>query len=151
MRKATLDDVPRLVIMMVEFYGEANYPLNRQRASDAFERFLADERWGRVWFIQAGSQDVGYVVLTLCYSMEYGGFSAFVDDLFVQKAFRGQGLATAALTELREFCMNLGVRAVHLEVGRDNAPAQKVYRRVGFESTDRQLLTLRLADPTHVG
>jgi hypothetical protein len=32
---------------------------------------------------------------------------------------------------------------------RDNAPAQAVYRRVGFIQTDRQLLALRLADPTH--
>jgi hypothetical protein len=36
-------------------------------------------------------------------------------------------------------------------VARDNAPAQAVYRRAGFAGNDRQLLTLRLADPTHVG
>jgi RimJ/RimL family protein N-acetyltransferase len=63
----------------------------------------------------------------------------------------GAGLATAALVEVREFCAGRVVRAIHLEVARDNTPAQMVYRRVGFESTDRQLLTLRLADPTHEG
>ncbi len=39
---------------------------------------------------------------------------------------------------------------MHLEVGRDSSAAQTVYRRMGFVNTDRQLLTLQLADPTHV-
>jgi ribosomal protein S18 acetylase RimI-like enzyme len=51
---------------------------------------------------------------------------------------------------VRRFATELGVRALHLEVGRDNVPAQELYRRVGFVDTDRRLLTLKLADPTHV-
>src|SRR5262249_41224910 len=111
---------------------------------------LADDRLGRIWVIQAGSQDVGYIVLTLCYSMEYGGIIAFLDDLFIQSAFRRAGLGTAALMEVRVFCVNHGVRAIHVETGRDNAAAQALYRRLGFVSTDRQLLALSLADPTHI-
>jgi ribosomal protein S18 acetylase RimI-like enzyme len=83
--------------------------------------------------------------------MEYGGRDAFVDDLFIQAGFRGAGLGAATLAEVRTYCVERGVRALHLEVGRDNAAAQAVYRRAGFVDTDRQLLTLRLADPTHIG
>ena len=79
--------------------------------------------------------------------MEFGGRNAFVDDLFIQPAFRGAGLGTAALAELRDFCGARDVRALHLETGRDNAAAQALYRRAGFVITDRQLLTLVLADP----
>lgn len=53
LRRALAADVKRLVTMMEEFYAEAAYPLNRQRAAEAFARLLADERLGRVWFIQA--------------------------------------------------------------------------------------------------
>src|SRR5207248_1432076 len=118
-------------------------------AADGFAALLSDDRLGHVWLIQADSQDVGYVVVTLGYSMEYGGPNAFIDDLFIQPPFRGAGLGTAALAEVRTFCANLGVRAMHVETGRDNAVAQAIYRRVGFLSTDRELLALRLADPTH--
>jgi GNAT superfamily N-acetyltransferase len=149
MRKASPDDVQQLVTMMEEFYAEGGYPLNHRRAADAFTALLTDERLGYVFFIQSNSQDVGYVVVTLCYSMEYGGLNAFVDDLFVRRPFRGSGLGTAALTEARAFCVTRGVRAIHVETGRDNAAAQVVYRRVGFAHTDRQLLTLRLAKATH--
>ena len=101
--------------------------------------------------IQSGAQAVGHVVVTLCFSMEYGGLIAFVDDLFVQKAFRRAGLGRAALEEVRDFCASHGVRAIQVETGHDNAAALAVYRRAGFVNTDRLLLALRLADPTHVG
>ena len=149
MRKALPRDVERLVALMAEFYSEAAYPLKHRRAAEAFAALLADERLGHVWLIQADSQDVGHVVVTLCFSMEYGGIIAFVDDLFVQKEFRDAGLATEALTGVRAFCTKLGVRAIFVETGRDNVAAQTVYRRAGFVNTDRQLLALRLATPTH--
>lgn len=149
MRRASPDDVERLVTMMAEFYAESPYALNHRRAAEAFTVLLADERLGYVWFIQANSQDVGYVVLTLCYSMEYGGASAIVDDFFIQRAFRGSGLGKAALAEVRSFCASQRIRAIHVETGPDNAAAQAVYRRAGFVDTGRQHLTLKLADPTH--
>ena len=149
-RKASSADLHQLVELMAEFYAEAGYPLNRTLAADAFAALIGDERLGYAWLIQAEGSDAGYVVLTLTFSMEYGGPSAFVDDLFIRPAFRGQGLGTRVLTEVRAFCLGLGVRAVHLEVGRDNMPAQTVYRKMGFSPTDRELLTLMLSDPTHV-
>jgi GNAT superfamily N-acetyltransferase len=151
LRKASPDDVQPLVALMAEFYAESDCPLNERRAAEAFAALLADDRLGHVWFIQADSRHVGHVVVTLCFSMEYGGLIAFVDDLFVQASHRRAGLGTAALTEVRDFCANRGIRALLVETGRDNVPAQALYRRVGFVDTDRQLLARSLADPTHVG
>jgi ribosomal protein S18 acetylase RimI-like enzyme len=150
LRAATLGDCPLLVTLMSEFYAESGYPLNRRRAQAAFSELLADQGLGQVWLIQAEPGPVGYVVLTLGYSMEYGGRDAFVDDLFIRPIFRRRGLGKLALAEVRAACEERGVRALHLEVGRDNAAAQSLYRRVGFVDMDRQLLTLKLADPTHL-
>jgi hypothetical protein len=38
---------------------------------------------GYVWFIQADDKDVGYVVVTLCHGMTFGGLNAIIDDFFV--------------------------------------------------------------------
>ncbi len=147
MRKASPEDVDRLVQLMDEFYAEAAYKLNHRRAAKAFAALLADKRLGQIWFIQSGTLDVGYLVLTFCFSMEYGGPSAILDDFFIQAPFRGRGLGTAALGELRAFCQKHGIRAVNVETGHDNATAQAVYRRAGFVNTNRQLMTLKLAKP----
>jgi len=151
MRRATPGDIPLLVDLMAEFYAEADYALDRARAAGAFTAILADERLGYVWIIQAENHDVGHIVLTLKYAMEYSGLIACLDDLYVKPDWRNRGLSTKALIEVRNFCKQAGIRALTVEVGHNNGPAQKVYRRVGFaEAADRQLLALPLAAPTHI-
>ena len=147
--RASLIDVPQLVTMMAEFYSDSPYTLNPRRATDAFTALLADERLGHVWFIQSNSVDVGYVVVTLCHSMTFGGMAAMVDDFFIQQSFRGAGLGKAAMEEVRSYYASHGVRAIHVETGRDNAAALAVYRRAGFADTNLMHLTLGLAEPTH--
>lgn len=148
---ATSDDLDLLVQLMTEFYGESGFSFSPRRARSAFEVLLADPRAGRAWLIRSGDQVAGYFVLTLGYSMEFGGVSAFLDDLFIRAAFRGRRLGTAALAALRAECEALGVRAVHLEVARDDEAAQGLYRAAGFVGRDLQLLTLRLSEPLHEG
>ena len=95
-------------------------------------------------------EPAGYVVLTVSFSMEYGGLRGFVDDLFVRRGFRGRGLAAAALDELRRTAEDLGVRALLVEVGPENDTARRVYRRIGLEDTGHVLLALPLATPVHL-
>ena len=149
MREAVLGDVRTLVELMAEFYAESAYVLDRRRAAAAFTVLLSDPRLGRVWLIEQAAAAVGYVVVTFVYGMEYGGLMAFVDDFFVRPAFRNSGLGTAALAAARAACAMLGVRAMAVEVAGDNDPALAVYRRTGFAMTDRKLMVLALAAPTH--
>jgi GNAT superfamily N-acetyltransferase len=150
MRRALPDDIPTLVELMSGFYSEAGYNLDRAHAEGAFAAILSDERLGYVWLIEEEGRTVGHIVLTLRFGMEYGGLMAFVDDLYVVPKSRNKGLSTAAVVEVREFCRSMGIRAITVEVGYSNAPAQVVYRRAGLaEAPDRQLLALALARPTH--
>ena len=147
---ATPADADTLVELMDEFYAESGYTLDRPHALEAFGALLADDRLGRVWLIRAGAVDAGYVALTFVYSMEFGGPAAIVEDFFVRAPHRNTGLGKAAMATVRAFCAEAGIRAVTIEVGRDNAAAQAVYRSAGFAPVDRQLMTLELADPTHL-
>jgi len=151
MRRAGRDDISLLVDLMDEFYAEGGYRLDRARAAEAFAAVIGDERLGYVWVIQADQKDIGHVVLTVKYAMEYGGLIACLDDLYVMPEWRNRGLATASLLEVRTFCQEAGIRALTVEVGFENGPAQKVYRRIGFEeAAGRQLLDFPLAPPTHL-
>jgi GNAT superfamily N-acetyltransferase len=148
-RAASLEDVPTLVRLMGEFYAEAGYPLPTAAATRAFRALLADSRAGRAWLLAAGGEPAGYVVLTLGFGMEYGGLRGWVDDLFVRPAARGQGLAAAALATVRTAARELGVRALVVEVGPENAVARRLYARAGFAETGRLLLAQPLAPAVH--
>ena len=101
MRAAGPDDVPVLVELMAAFYDEGGYPLPRAAATRGFQSLLADPALGRVWLIERDGVAVGHVVLTLGFSMEYGGLRGFVDDFFVRREHRNQGLGAIALATVR--------------------------------------------------
>lgn len=150
MRVATTADLDTLLDLMADFYAESGYVLDRSHAAAAFAALVADPRLGRIWVIELDGQDVGHVVVTFVFAMEYGGLTAVVDDFYVRPVWRNAGVGTAALAEVRNAVAGLGVRAVSVEVGRENAVARSVYRRTGFVDVDRLLMTLRLESPTHV-
>jgi len=149
MRRAGAPDLGDLLQLMHEFYEEAGFPLNPDRARAAFLPLLAPGDLGQVWVADLEGQVAGHLVFTFSYSMEYGGRTAFIEDLFVRPALRNRGVGRALVAQARAICESLGVRAMYLEVARNNGAAQAIYRAVGFDSTDRQLLTLALAAPTH--
>ena len=145
-RPADSDDLDLLLDLMGEFYAESNTPFDPGDGASAFSALLADPSLGQVWILQDEDQGVGYVVLTLGFSMEYAGRNASVDDLFIRPGSRGKGLGRAAMETVLSECRQRSVQAVHLEVARDNASAKELYGKFGFRHKDRELLTHILAD-----
>lgn len=148
-RLAQAADVTQLVALMTEFYAESGFTLLPGPAARSFAQIIDDPRLGRVWLLGSDGQPAGYVVLTLGFSMEYGGLRGFVDDLFVRPVFRQRGLGSAALGEVRRAAARLGVRALLVEVGADNRRALSVYRRAGFDDSRRLLYSAPMEPPVH--
>jgi len=105
------------------------------------DRALSDPSLGRGWVFESAGQSVGYLVVSLSYSLEYGGRDVFVDELFLIPEYRGRGFGSAALSAAENFCRDVGVRALHLEVETDKTGAQALYRRWGFANHRRFLMT----------
>jgi diamine N-acetyltransferase len=83
-------------------------------------------------------------VVTLGYSLEHGGRDAFLDEVVVSPELRGLGLGRRLLGEAEAYCRRQGVGSLHLEVERRHRGAISLYRKAGFASTRRILMTRRL-------
>ncbi|HKY60956.1 MAG TPA: GNAT family N-acetyltransferase [Gemmatimonadota bacterium] len=144
-RLARPDDLELVTLLMGEFYVESGYPLDHQLASAALAQLIEDRELGRLWLILDAGNPVGYIAVTFGFSLEYYGRDAFIDDLFIQLSSRGRRLGTRVLEAIELECRMLGIRALHLEVGRTNQAALALYRSQGFRDNDRQLLSKHLA------
>ncbi|MFL6231472.1 MAG: GNAT family N-acetyltransferase [Pyrinomonadaceae bacterium] len=140
-KPADASDAETLMPLLREFYEYEHIIFDEKEARAALWQILSDARLGRVWLIRSESEAVGYLVLTFGFSLEFKGRDAFVDELFLRAGFRGRGLGKRALQVAAEACRAAHVRALHLEVARENTAAQEVYRRFGFADHDRYLLT----------
>ncbi len=141
LRRAGPEDLDVLARMMEAYYAYDGHPFDAALARSALHLLLADDRRGLCWMILADGEPVGYAVLTFGFSLEYHGADAFLDELFMYEQHRGMGLGRMVMTALDAACREHGVRALHLEVERHNEPAQRFYRRLGFEDHDRFLMT----------
>jgi len=127
--------------MMSRLYAQDAIPWNQELSRKAIAGLLASPDSGGTWLIQADGVTAGYLVLTICFSLEFRGRYALLDEFFVEEAWRGQGLGSQALRFAEEQSRAYGVMAMRLEVDELNVPAQKLYRRNGFERHDRDVMT----------
>ena len=144
---ATQDDIEWLVSMMraLEDADPGPTPFDGERRKNILATFLTDGSLGRAWLIFDGPQPIGYAVLTLGFSFEYGGRDAFLDEMYLDERYRGKGIGGQAMDFVEARAWEMGVNAVHLLVTRENEPAIRLYRRSGFFLQERRLMTKRLA------
>jgi GNAT superfamily N-acetyltransferase len=140
-------DTETLVGMMRDFYEVDHMAFSEQVAREALLELMAKDWLGRLWLINDGGEVVGYVALTFCFSLEFGGRAAIIDELYLKASHRRKGLGLKALAFVEEFCLRLGVRALHLEVDRRNHNAQALYQKFGFEDRNNFYLSKWLLPP----
>ena len=145
-RLATIRNLDALIQLIEEYYAEDGYPFDRTTMQETVIKLIGTPSLGQIWFIHQHDKVIGYMVLTLGFSLEYHGRDAFLDEIYIVPEFRGQGIGKEALRFLEAQCQELGVRAWHLEVECDKPGAQRLYRQAGFTDNNRILLTKRLQD-----
>ena len=138
---AAESDLDLILNFMRRLYVQDKMPFDESSARTTLAGIVRDRSLGRVWMIRVGSEPIGYMILTLGYSLEYRGRDAFVDEIFVDESRRRQGIGRKAMQFLEQACRDLEVRALHLQVERPNLGAQELYRKFGFVDHDRYLMT----------
>ena len=144
-RTANTSDVGSLIALMREYYAFDRLPFDESHARAVLQGVLTDDSLGRLWLIDDDGQTIGYFLLTWGYSLEYKGRDAFLDELYIRASHRRRGIGTEALMFAEETCHSIGIRALHLEIERENHGAQSFYSKAGFEDHDRYLMTKLLS------
>ena len=102
----------------------------------AVSGLLNNTHLGGIWIIFDGAEPCGYMAVCKGYSIEFGGFDAFIDEFFIRPESRGRGIGGAVLQLIKVEARKLGVRALHLEVARSNSQARNLYESNAFVARD---------------
>jgi GNAT superfamily N-acetyltransferase len=144
-RIAVSGDLEILLPMVREFWVIERLNFVEPEVRRALAGLLDGRELGRVVLIERGGAPIGYLALTLGYSLEHLGRDAFVDELYVRDPHRSGGIGARALERAADLCRELGVRALHLEVDHVNPRARALYERLGFATHERALMTLKVS------
>jgi ribosomal protein S18 acetylase RimI-like enzyme len=134
-------DLPRLLELMREFYRDQGMNFDEEVARTGVRKTLLDTTLGSAYLILRDQQLAGYFVLTSCFSLEFHGKFALLDELYIREPFRKQKLGTAVIEFAEGICKKMGMKAMRLEVGHANQAAQSLYNKLGFHQELRHLFT----------
>jgi GNAT superfamily N-acetyltransferase len=126
---------------MSRLYEQDALSYDPVRARAACEWLVANPDSGGIWLIATEGVEIGYMILTVCVSIEFRGRYALLDELYLDPQWRGRGLAAEAIDFAADWTRSQGMSALRLETATDNAHAIHVYRKSGFSLHDRHLMT----------
>jgi diamine N-acetyltransferase len=140
-RIAAESDAELVLPLMRQYYAFDHHPFDPDKARVALTVLLRDPALGCVWLICAGEDVVGYIVLTLGYSLELLGRDAFLDEFFIVENHRRRGWGRKTMEFVEEAARALGVHAIHLEVTRHNSGALGFYPKLGFQDREHHWMS----------
>lgn len=124
----TMGDVVPLFNAYREFYGQSS---DLQQA----EQFIQERVMGAesiIFLAYLEEEPVGFAQLFPVFSSVAMKRAFLLNDLFVAKQARKQGVAQALMEQCYIYCQQEDARYMMLETARDNVQAQKLYEKMGM-------------------
>jgi GNAT superfamily N-acetyltransferase len=130
-RAEEIEEMLPLIRAYCEFYETEP---NDEGLREMFRTLIAEPSQGAVFVALDDGRPVGFATLDWKWSSLKAARVGYLEDLFVEPAARGKGIADALIAVCAERCRELGMPAMGWLTAPDNLRAQQVYNRTGAES-----------------
>ncbi len=133
-RKFVPEDREDYIRFSTEFYNSSavDKPVPREHFEQGFDEMMRSDVYVQGYMLVCDGNNVGYCVTMKTYSVEAGGITIWIDELFVLEEYRSKGLGR----ELFKYIEENGdkkLRRIRLEVEPENGRAISLYKKMGFE------------------
>ena len=131
-RRISETDRAEYLRMAHDFYHSpaVMHPVPDSYLERGFAEMMRSGDYMQGLIFEADGQVAGYALLCKTWSQEAGGSAVWIDEIYVLPEFQGRGLGRAFFAELEAIAPAARYR---LEIEPDNARAEALYRRMGFE------------------
>lgn len=107
-----------------------NAPVPTENYRVTFDEMLRSDTYAKGYIFEYEGIPCGYALLSKTFSQEAGGITILVEELYIEPAYRGKGLATEFFNWLKA---QPNIMRLRLEVEDNNKGAMRLYERMGFE------------------
>ena len=133
-RKFVPEDREDYIRFSTEFYNSSavDKPVPREHFEQGIDEMMRSDVYVQGYMLVCDGNNVGYCVTMKTYSVEAGGITIWIDELFVLEEYRSKGLGR----ELFKYIEENGdkkLRRIRLEVELENGRAISLYKKMGFE------------------
>ena len=134
-RKARTEDITQLTDLLGQLFAiEKDFITDSMRQRRGLLLLLESER-SEILIAEYRGRVVGMVVGQLMISTSEGAFSLLVEDLVVDRAYRGRGVGARLLESIGEWGYKRGADRMQLLADQHNGSALEFYGRQGWRRT----------------
>ena len=115
---------------------------NPMTLTEAMCRQLLDSDNSHLFFLVKDEQIAGMLTVGIYHSPTGG--KAWIEDVVVDEAFRGQGLSKLLVAHAIEFTKSMGIPSLMLTSNPKRIAANKLYQAMGFERKETNVYRMKL-------
>jgi len=136
-RKITLVRVHSTDMGVLREYIEALYCHDEDfdavvNIEEGVKSLLKNDALATPYFIKQGEERIGYVILTKYHSVEKGGLTVYIDELYVEAEFRRHGVGRVIMGAITEIAKAEGAKTLWAQTEPYNEGAQSFFKSLGF-------------------
>jgi GNAT superfamily N-acetyltransferase len=128
-RPADLAPVVQLLRTQLE---EHDIVLSGQVLQRATQGLIEDHALGRILTARLDGELVGVAVISFLWTLEHGGPTAWLDEVYVEPSRRRHGQGRKLVEAAMQVARDSGCIALDLEVDAGHEAAERLYERMGF-------------------
>lgn len=129
-----MEDAPAIARLLDDFNREYDEPTPGVEALTATCRRLLEE--GEITVLLAGDGPDGLALLRFRPALWSDGLEAYLQELYVVPALRGQGIGRALLQESMDLSREKGADGIDLNTGETDTAARGLYESMGFTNKE---------------
>jgi ribosomal protein S18 acetylase RimI-like enzyme len=134
---ATVEDIPQLCgLLALLFDQEAEFRPDSALQATGLRQIIDFPERGLVLALREGQSVIGMVNLLFTVSTALGGRVAILEDMVVRPDCRSRGAGSILLKAAVASARSAGCLRITLLTDASNEPAQRFYRRHGFNASD---------------
>ena len=136
--RGTIDNIDILYTLMQDQFKSHEILVEENTLITAVVELL--RRGGLGFFLIAweGKNALGLAAVSYAWTLEHGGKTAWLDELYVIPERRGEGIGSTLIDQVIHEAREEGCRAIDLEVDSDHLEAERLYERKGFIQLPRR-------------
>ena len=135
-RAARREDVP-LILEMIRALAEYEQLLSEVVATESvLEEWLFDKEKAEVLFPMLEGKEIGFALYFHNFSTFLGRAGLYLEDLYIQPAYRGRGYGRKVLQKLAQIAVERGCGRLEWWCLDWNAPSIAFYKNLGAQPMD---------------
>lgn len=141
---ASLQDIPELCGLLGQLFSqEEEFCPQICLQEKALNTILTHPALGVILVAKKGEKVVGMLNLLFTISTALGDKVILLEDMIVDKEYRGQKIGSALLSHALAYAKENGFLRITLLSDEDNLRAHKFYKKHGFEYSSRKVFTCK--------